>query len=104
MKDACYVLDNLDGKNTKALFRRAHGLKLKGDFAGAVSDLERIIQYDPKSAPIAKKELKEIKPKVNPNTKAAAPNSKPTQKIQEVSSETKAEEPKAELETEEAAE
>lgn len=105
MKDACYVLDNLDGKNTKALFRRAHGLKLKGDFAGAVKDLEKIIEIDPKSAPIAKKELKEIRPKVATATKAAPSSGKPTQKIQEVSSETKKEEPKKEeLEVEESTE
>lgn len=104
MKDACYVLDNLDSKNTKALFRRAHGLKLKGDFAGAIKDLENIVQIDPKSAPIAKKELKELRPKVATATKAAAPSQKPTQKIEEVSSETKKDEPKEELETEEAAE
>jgi len=78
MKDACYVLDNLDHKNTKALFRRAHGLKLKGDFAGAVKDLENIIVIDPKSAPIAKKELKEIRPKVATATKAAPSSGKPT--------------------------
>lgn len=58
MKDACYVLDNLDYKNTKALFRRSHGYKLNGEIAKAVQDLEKIIQIDPKSAPIAKKELK----------------------------------------------
>ena len=104
MKDACYVLDNLDGKNTKALFRRAAGLKLKGDFAGAIQDLERIIIIDPKSAPIARKELKELKPKVASTTKAAETSQKPTSssKIQEVSSETKKEEPKEELEVEEA--
>ena len=43
--DCTYVLTWLDEKNQKALFRRAHALKLRGEYAEAAQDLENLIKY-----------------------------------------------------------
>ena len=72
--DANFVLTNLDPKNTKALFRRAHCYKLKSQFALAVQDLELLCSIDAKN-PVAKKDLVELKTKLRDEK---------TNKIQEV--------------------
>jgi len=61
--DADYVLKNIDGKNTKALFRRAHAYKMKSQYSLAVQDLEVICSIDSKN-PVAKKEMVELKLKI----------------------------------------
>ena len=43
--DCTYVLTWLDEKNQKALFRRAHALKLRNEYVLAAQDLEKLIKY-----------------------------------------------------------
>lgn len=71
--DVDFVLNNIDPKNTKALFRRAHCYKLKCQYQLAVNDLELLLTLDNNQQ--AKKELKELKVKVEEEKKT---------KIQEV--------------------
>ena len=54
------MLEQIDSKNAKALFRRAHSYKTKGQIAKAAKDLEMLVQVEPKN-PHAKKELIELK-------------------------------------------
>jgi len=56
LKDATYVLENIDSENPKALFRRAIAYKTKGQTAKAAKDLETLVRVEPKN-PHAKKEL-----------------------------------------------
>ena len=57
LSDASYVLNKLDPKNQKALFRRAHALKLQGKFEDAVRDLQLLYKEQPEAH--IKKELEE---------------------------------------------
>jgi tetratricopeptide (TPR) repeat protein len=43
IKDATYVLDHIDSKNPKALYRRAHGYKSIGNLEKAIKDLEILV-------------------------------------------------------------
>ena len=78
------MIQNLEAKNTKALYRRAHCYKLKHQYALAVSDLELVCQIDTKN-PVAKKELIELKSKLHEEKQtkikevASAPLSEPTE-------------------------
>jgi tetratricopeptide (TPR) repeat protein len=58
--DSNYVLENIDSRNPKALFRRAHCYKDKQQLSLAIKDLELLREVDPKN-PVAKKELIELK-------------------------------------------
>lgn len=57
--DAEYVLKNIDGANTKALYRRAHYYRTKNQLAKAETDLELILKLDKKSNAV--KDLKEVR-------------------------------------------
>lgn len=70
VKDATYVLEHIDPKNAKALFRRAHSYKTKSQLAKAAKDLETLVQVEPKN-PHAKKELLELKAQLKQESKNA---------------------------------
>lgn len=57
LSDASFVINKLDPKNQKALFRRAHALKSQGKFEDAVRDLQLLYKEQPESH--IKKELDE---------------------------------------------
>jgi len=46
-EDAHYVLENLDPKNGKALYRRAQGYHHVGNLEKAIEDLESLLEVDP---------------------------------------------------------
>ena len=43
--DCNYVIKHLDERNLKALFRRAHALRAREEYALAAQDLEKLIKY-----------------------------------------------------------
>ena len=43
IKDSTFVLEQIDDKNAKALFRRAHSYKTKGQLQNAIKDLEKLV-------------------------------------------------------------
>ena len=45
--DANHILENLDPKNAKALYRRAHGYKAIGKLEKAVQDMEQLTEQEP---------------------------------------------------------
>ena len=59
-EDANYVLENLDAKNAKALYRRAQGYKHVGNFEKAIEDLETLLEVDPENSN-GKKDLEKFK-------------------------------------------
>ena len=61
--DVQYVILNLDKANAKALYRRSHCYKLKGEIAKAVADLELLLKTGSKNAQ-AEKDLIELKTKL----------------------------------------
>lgn len=83
LKDASYVLENLDGENSKALFRRAMAYKSKGQLAKASIDLEALVKVEPKN-PHAKKELIAIKSELKNAPKIQEVGVTPSNKVEEV--------------------
>lgn len=59
-EDANYVLEHLDSKNGKALFRRAQGFKHVGNLEKAIDDLETLLDIDPNNTN-GKKDLEKFK-------------------------------------------
>lgn len=59
-EDANYVLENLDAKNAKALYRRAQGYKHVGNLEKAIEDLETLLEVDPENSN-GKKDLEKFK-------------------------------------------
>jgi tetratricopeptide (TPR) repeat protein len=47
LNDADYVLNNLDSKNMKMLFRRAHANKQLGNYEHAIRDLQVLSKNEP---------------------------------------------------------
>ena len=80
--DADYVLEKLDSKNAKALFRRAQGYKTKGKTALAIKDLEQLSKIEPKNA-ACKKDLIELKVQLKDEPEKTT-ESKNKPKIEEV--------------------
>lgn len=80
--DADYVLEKLDSKNAKALFRRAQGYKTKGKTALAIKDLEQLSKIEPKNA-ACKKDLIELKVQLKDEPEETT-ESKNKPKIEEV--------------------
>lgn len=68
LKDATYVIENIDSENPKALFRRAIAYKTKGQTTKAAKDLETLVRVEPKN-PHAKKELLQIKTQLKEESK-----------------------------------
>lgn len=63
IKDCSFVLKELDNKNAKALFRRAHAYMVKERYFEAAKDLEELVKVEPKNKQ-AKKDLITAKTKI----------------------------------------
>lgn len=94
------MLTNLDAKNAKALFRRAHSYKQKHQLALAVQDLELLVSVDPKNQS-AKKELVALKSQMKNESKSKIQEVPQTQPAKTEATETPKEETPAPTEKKE---
>jgi len=72
IKDCSYVLREIDAKNAKALFRRAHAYAAKERHFEAAQDLELLVKVEPSNKQ-AKKNLIEAKTKAQEQADAPQP-------------------------------
>ena len=49
IEESTHVIKNIDSKNVKALFRRGCAYRVRGEYNGALKDLQEVINLDPKN-------------------------------------------------------